>query len=574
MAHEDELVVSQLLWEKLPVDLRDPGSDDARRTLVLAAYLDLLSQEHGLSDRHEAEAGKRAQRPTPFLPLVGFYLADGKPDLDIEHVRDVLYRAVAEFADLEASPRLLTYAQIYWAMSQHASTRPLLPYPPGGYTEGFDDLGRPGGVQIAIWIEATGKDAADLKRSPRSEQVKHTGLSSGAGLRREGASLSVRVAQKLVAERLGGPTVDIAIRRLAADETGALAISWGASPAQFPAATGADDGRRAQRPAGHELIERAIRDLEASGLASEAALVLDALVQRVQQQAGSDPDHEESLAEKSLRAGLASQRASRPIVALEHLQTAETSGRALAELRPDEPIHRVRVAFALALRGVIYLDAGKADDAEQEVARAADLAQVLVDEGHDTEDVLVLTLSFLGIVRLLLERLDDATAALNRTITIATKLARRHPANWMPRLALINALMPLASAQIAADRLDHAERDLERAAVVAEELVVGLPQEFGVKVALATIVHLRGTVALLTDREDEGRQLLERAIDIVDQVLGAEPPPPPSVEAAASSLLAPTLEMLALVYLEQGREAEANACRARRSELGGPTLLY
>lgn len=216
MAGGQEIRISKALWEGFVGVVRDTSSDEARQIIVLAAYLDLLSERCGLSDRHEDELVSRANEPARFLPAMSHYLAGGE-SVEPEIIRNRLYKALdgMDAATCGLVPGVgktirddrLEIAQVYWNLSWDAVDRPNLPLKPGGQVDGFDKSGQPTTYRAVIWVpwvDHEDKDLANHLRTNRTDLVKGGRIrTSGRTLRAEGALLAVLAAAHIV--RQGEP---------------------------------------------------------------------------------------------------------------------------------------------------------------------------------------------------------------------------------------------------------------------------------------------------------------------------------------------------------------------------------
>ncbi|KRA37965.1 MULTISPECIES: hypothetical protein [unclassified Nocardioides] len=175
----------------------DPTSAEPGVVVVLAAYLDLLAKEYGLSESLDLDTDplERAQQPGPVMDVVRHYLASGATELGAESVRLGLYNVFVGLAGDASARKTLNQnipltesklgylAQIYWNLEANDG-RPRLPIKPAG---GRD-----------IPVPDFPRDFATMQWTARCNEKGLSYKSSGAGFRKQGARLVVLAAKKLM----------------------------------------------------------------------------------------------------------------------------------------------------------------------------------------------------------------------------------------------------------------------------------------------------------------------------------------------------------------------------------------
>ncbi len=191
------------------IDLAAPSANDMS-LVVLAAYLDRLAEDHGLSEHHEEALLERTRVPQNFVTFLNHYLKLDIATVDSDQLRDRLYRLfAAEVAD--ASPpdrhRTLGVAQVYWNLSWEESDRDQLPLKNGPLVDAIDRHGRPTKLASLIWagwVESEQQDLGRLPRSTRTNIVRQGPIgTSGRKLREEASHLSVSAARRMIAASKG-----------------------------------------------------------------------------------------------------------------------------------------------------------------------------------------------------------------------------------------------------------------------------------------------------------------------------------------------------------------------------------
>ena len=122
-----------------------PTSAGREIVVTMAAYLDLLAKEYGLTESQDLDTDplERTHQPESVMDVVRHFFASEGVELNAESVRARLYNVFVDLA-ADASARktlnrntplterkLLHLAQIYWNLEAN-DVRPKLPIKPGG----------------------------------------------------------------------------------------------------------------------------------------------------------------------------------------------------------------------------------------------------------------------------------------------------------------------------------------------------------------------------------------------------------------------------------------------------------
>lgn len=549
----------------------------------MAAYLDLLSEEYGLSEHREDLLEKRARRPTSFRPFVRHYLADDPGAVDAERLRDKLYAVFAELADLVESgginelsrpaltaTSLLATAQIYWAISWDNKTRPGLPFRSGRNVSGRDRQGRLTSYKAVIWTDAKEKDLAALRRTERADSVSGMGETSGSALRARGAHLAVLAAHHIITSAhddpppLDGVRFDLAPDRKRGQRL--ASIYWEGQVR----ASGGDSGAHAgdairSAPSANSFVrglEQLGNQAQAAGSLSEAAFLRSTIVKILQERSESAPgDHEGELAAARLQAGLSCVTAGRPNEALEHFSSAERSSLLLSDLMPTDSTHQVRIASAQTMIGLIHLQSGRNDEAEPALTRAVKVAQQLTDQSADNEDMLAMALTLLGVLHLQSGRADDAESTLARAITISEKLAKRK-ADGHERDLILLGLTMLGILYLGSHRLRDAEEVLNRATAISGQVVRENPADKANRLLLTNGLVVLGSLYLASDRMEDAEGALTTAIGKLAEVAEVD------ADDTMQLLEAGAHFSLGTIYLLTDRADEAEPALIRAAAIG------
>lgn len=189
----------------------DAPSESELRVIVLAGFLDLLSEQHGLSEDYDKALSARAKQPTRFLPFLGHYLGVDFESLETEVLRTRLYATLDELvpATPDLAERGLGIAQVYWNLSWEEDDRPKLPLRHGPPVETTDNRGKPTRVVPLIWADwiSSGRKNLGLElRSKRADAVAGGPIgTSGRGLIQSGARLAVLAARQLIETNIAQP---------------------------------------------------------------------------------------------------------------------------------------------------------------------------------------------------------------------------------------------------------------------------------------------------------------------------------------------------------------------------------
>lgn len=579
MADGPELKVSALLWGALPDELRDSATEEARRIMILAAYLDSLSAEFGLSEHHEDQLIKRARRPAGLLPLVDYFLGVEAATVDAEILRNKLYAVLADLAERADaglitgpkgatvdSTRLFAVAQTYWALSWDETMRPALALRPGSDVHGRDKHGAPTTYKSVIWVDAKAKDLATIRRTERADSMVGLGETSGAALRAAGAHLAVLAAHQLVyRDNRIPPSLDgVQFVRSESGSRGhrVAVIKWRAREE-----ASREDGRSASGEFPHDKpssdailgeLQQLGNRAHAAGLVRETVFLREAVVRMLQDLSDRNPvDHETQLATERLRAGFSCVNAGRMEEALDHFTSAERSSLTLSALTPGASVHKIRLASSLTMIGLIHLQSGDNERAEPALFEAVSVSQQLTDEDAQYEDLLAIALIMLGLLGLQSEQTVIAERNLTRAMTISDKLLKQKPDDGSAQSIRLLALNMLGTFYWASSRTRDAELALMQAAALSRRMAARDSDNSPANLLLANMLVALGALYLDSDRVAEAEGSLREALNALEQVPQRDP------DDAVPMLQAVALNCLGSLYLSADRTGEAETVLAR-----------
>ncbi|MFJ4222943.1 hypothetical protein [Microbacterium sp. NPDC089695] len=510
----DGLTLSKALWDALPSDLRELSRPAAATTVAVAVFVDALSEGYGMADEQDEELLRRAQQAAEAVPGLARLLSPETGALDAEDLRDRLYRSLTHLVSSplpnETTERILRSAQIYWALSWHEETRPLLPLRGGEPVEDADTLGRPIRLKASIGLSSRGADFARLRRTARTEDARGMRQTSGNALREEGARIALRVAEHLV-DSVGVDTPLFPDARIVEAPSGARVtrtLVLHRPAARPPAArpTGND------HVSAHRGIQEQARDLEASGLFVEAAEMHSMLVGLIRRRSESAPgDHEGALAAASLSAGFAQYQAGDASTAITHFDTTARISEMLAVLDARTVSHTIHLGTALTMRGLILLLRGEPVDAVAALARAVGALRDGADVHDECEHLLSGALSLLGACKLQTGDTDGGLIDITRAVAITRKLTRREPADADIRLLLAGTLLSSGVLHLRSGDLRAAGAQLSESAEIADALATAHRADWTFRFQLATSLSTLGGLRLAEDQTDEALSHLDRA---------------------------------------------------------------
>ena len=567
MARDSELKVSSFLQSAIKSEVGEPTSEHDRGVVILAAYLDSLSEAFGFSEHYEGELIQRAARPSPFLPYLRHYLAGSDGLIEPETVRNQLYEALAHIADIADSTAILKSGQIYWALSHERKTRTRLVFKGGERVEGKDESGKTVELQAVIWVEpptTRGRDFATLRRTERADGVRGMGFTSGAALRKLGPVLAILAAREIINGNTHTPPSLTSVTMQHDGSGRPSRIVFGVGSRSLPNASRSDTSRTAS-------LDLLARDAEMSGMTGEAAVLLDALVKILRERSITDPDQEGPLASAALRAGIAALSVGRPEEALKHFATTVSISETLSALMKEEPAHKRLLAFALTLIGLLDVQAHRENEGEVVLKRAVTVSQELTDRSNDDEGQLAIALTMLGNLHLKAGHHEDASAVLDRAVAINQKLSERNPDDLAARLLLASSLTTLGTHQWVSDRISDAEATLARAVSLSERLTEKDPEDPTAKLVLANALTAIGGLYVNEDKEMEAEQPLRQAVRILTGLAGnVGSTAAPWTTALTPLVLAGTLQSLGFALLFTEREAEAEETLKQAVEILDP----
>ena len=516
MEDESELRISSALLDALrvvPSDGMKPPPE-----LVVAASLHRLALEKGLAQRSDPnhKGVLSAGLPAAALKLLGDCFDSNAGPASDDDVRNGLYETLITLSTMPAALRamnksrplsseaLLTFAQIYWNLDAEGP-RSKLPIPAKQM--------RQNGDMAYIKVDGADEDYADLELAQRANRTPGYTKAAGAFYNR-GARLAALVATQLV----DGHSAAIGGAALRSTQTGRgseWTIVWRAesAPTRKTAHTSV---RVSQADATVGTLRQLRQTSTAEGELGQAAILSTTLIAILRERSEKNPgDHESQLADEYLQAGHTFVVAGRSDEALGHFTNAERTSQTLADLRPDESLHRLQLAAARTMLGVLLIPIGRVDEAEVVLTSAVALAQALTDEDARQEDMLAASLSMLGTLFVQTERPQDAQTALSRAVKISQKLVKQNPADSTNQLQLASILTTLGMLHLQIDEGTRAETLIIRSIRILETLVSEGGERRMARLLLASDRFLLGSIYIYLDRYEAAAESLMGALSLV-----------------------------------------------------------
>jgi tetratricopeptide (TPR) repeat protein len=516
----------------------------AEPVVVLAAYIDALAKEYGLSEslHLDVDPVERTQQVAPVMAIVNHYFAAEERGLDADAVRARLYDVFASLAaDADArrvlnrsqpltESRLWHLAQIYWNL-EATSARPKLPIQPGGGR----DIPVPGvNLDFALMTWTT--------RVNRKGNYK----SSGQSFRTQGARLAVLVAQHISAHSLSAPESPIT----------ELDLTRTKNPEEPLEVTL------------KELAERAWK----SGEYDNAVDLATSYLSIIRRKAEANPlDMEPDLAGAYLLKGYASLRPRAGwgqggfdvgSQTLADLEKAVTSFTMLTELDPQHDQHSEELGSAYLALSAVYEAHGRFDESARAAQQAVSIVEKLaVTQAGNTAHQAHLRTALMALSNPLraARRFEEAVAALDRAIAVAEALISAEPSKPAHKQALVPLLWGLSQNLGAAGRFDEAVQAAIRAVDTSERLAVTQPANQ--KLLASSLLGLSEALRHAR-RFDEAVRAAERSVSSHESMVSSEPA---STEHQAG--LAAMLFALCRTLREAARIEEVPATANRAVEI-------
>lgn len=399
--------------------------DPSDPVVVLAAYVDALAKEYGLSESLaiDVDPCERTQQVEPVMEIVNHYLTGAGtsgtsvPDADMARAR--LYDAVTILAGDATARKALNrsrpltdvgvmyLAQVYWNL-EAGQARARLPIKPG---DGRD-------------IPVPGLLDADFSTMLWTDRVTQKGSykSSGNSFRTQGARLAVLIAKHLAAQTSPAPAPSTELHvRPTSDVNQPLEITLQNLVTQA-VVDGAHDDAYALSISYLDIIKRRAEinpfDLEAD--LAEAYMVRGFLANQI---------------------GTATATGTVAVVtdSVDDLEKAAASFQTLCALHPDNPDYQSSYQTTQSVLAMAYQEAGRLDDAitltTQLVALADEwAAQDLADPGRRVR--VYATLQFLHRQLTAGERHGEAVAVARRKVQVAEQFLSAPPGQEQKWLGL------------------------------------------------------------------------------------------------------------------------------------------
>lgn len=511
--------------------------------VVLAAYIDALAKEYGLSESLDLDVDpvERTQQVAPVMAIVNHYFAAEEHGPDADAVRARLYDVLASLAADADARRVLNrsqplteakfwhLAQVYWNL-EAMSARPKLPIQPGG---GRD-----------IPVPGFNADFALMRWTARVNQ-KGNYKSSGQSFRTQGARLAVLVAQHMSAHSLPAPespTTELALTRTTNPEEplevtlkGLAERAWG----------GGDYDNAVDLATTYLSIIR--RKAEANPLDMEPDLAGAYLLK--------------GYTSLRPRAGLGQVGFDVGSETLGDLEKAVASFTMLTELDPQNDQHREALGNAYLALSAVYETHGRLDESARAAQQAVSIATLAATQAGNTAHQANLRIALMALSSPLhaARRFDEAAAALDRAIAVAEALISAEPSQPAHKQALIPLLWGLSQNLRAAGRFDEALQAATRAVDTSDQLAIAQPadQKFLASSLLGLSEALRHA-----GRLDEAVRAAERAVASRESLAAQEP-----ASAEHQISLAANLFALGRILREAGRIEEVPATASRAAEI-------
>lgn len=510
MTDEQELAISGALWDALPSDVKDSSDPNALKILVLAGFLELLSQDYGMSEEEQEALLERATRPHYFLPFLAHYFSSDETGADAPNrLRDVLYRGLVDIVETplsaESGAAVLEIAQIFWALSHDKQDRPLLPLTGGQQIEVRDASGQPVAQQAWIAVGHDGTDFARLKRSVRANRAKGVAVTSGRGLLRKGCEVAVLVARALLHSVPGEPPslVGASIRQV---ETPTIKRSIVWVNDSIPPDVELRPAREELRP----VAEDEARDLLA--VVDRLRFLSEALPE----------EHEGSLAAAALAAGFALARAGHAGRALEEFSRSASISETLSVLHPDEHSHSVRLVLALLMTASLRLLVG-GPAADELFDRASSLSQDLNDRDDEHADLAATALTLQGLSNFQSGKLETARRLMVRAVAIAAKITRRAASDASAELLLANSFIALAAVDLTSGRHEEALSAVTQSLSISERLHASAQGDPAIRYLYVGSRQVAGMIFDELGRPLEAIAVTTDALNVVRSIVEDEP---------------------------------------------------
>jgi tetratricopeptide (TPR) repeat protein len=564
---------------------------EAIPVVVLAAYVDALAKQYGLSEslNLDVDPMERTQQVRPVMETVHRYFQGDGLELDADSVRSQLYDAVAGLA---ADPRVrkflnrnqpltentvLHLAQIYWNL-EATPQRPKLP------------IKRTAGRDIPV--PGILADFATMTWTARVNQ-KCSYKSSGQGFRTQGARLAVLLAQHLTtrtAPAPSSPARDLDVRPTGDPEEpleitlkNLVKRAW--EQGEYDDAVELSTSyltitkRRADANpfdvepdlAGAYLLKGfvSLRPIASWGRVSfdvgmDTTGDLEKAVSSFTMLSQLDPQNDEhsvELVDACLALCVVYAASDRLDDSLGPAQQAVSVAERLAGAQPDHAKRQKNVYLALMALSQPLRGAGRFDDAGAAMARAVAIAEGLTtaepsEPGH--EEFLVALLWGLSQDLRATGRFDDAVQAATRAVAISERSAVAQTTN---QRRLASSLLGLSEALNDAGRFDEAVAVAERSVTIRESLVATEPSNAEFRADLAVMIFALGRLLRAAGRFEDVPAASTRAVEIFRQLAATEPE-----KLEYQRGLATSLDDLGRALRELGRFDEAQAVD---EELGG-----
>lgn len=536
--------------EVVPTDGMQPTP-----VVAMAACLQQLAVGRGLAQRKDPNQSpvRSAALPEPALAYLDSAFDTNGETASDDDVRNGLYGALVALSESPKALRsinknralsaddLLMFAQIYWNLDAERP-RTRLPIPVGQKLSNEE--------QAYIKVDGVDADYAELDLKQRANRT--PGYATGAGAFYErGARIAALVAQRL----LDGPMPQLSGAQLRSTPTGRgteWAIVWPIPTSVAPKPPQAVVREKASTGAQDPMIGnlRQLRETSmAEGRLGEAAILCTALISILKERSARYPgDHESQLAAEYLQSGLASTFTGRSDEALEHFLKSERVSQTLSDLDPDETMHRLQLAVARTMIGILYLSAARMTDAEVALNDAVALSQALTDENASNEDLLAVSLGMLSILYLQTGQPDRAMTALTRAVKISQKIVRQNPDDQANQLQLANTLATLGMLHFQNDDEQQAEECVTRSLSILDRLAQPGSENHLTRLIRVNDRFLLGNVFYYSARYEEAEAALTAATSLARELIDQYP------GGAAQLALAGALHTLGLLYGVTGRE--------------------
>ncbi len=269
--------------------------------------------------------------------------------------------------------------------------------------------------------------------------------------------------------------------------------------------------------------------------------------------------HKAQLAAARTLTGVTQFRAARPAEA----ESALLDGTRLSQdLTDEDATNEDLLALSLSTRGMLYVMEGR-DGASEPLHRALKIAQKLAKRAPDeatTQLQLAHTLLMLGMSYVASEDNQLAEDALGQSLALAETQLEDDADNRVAQILLGTDLASLGSIYLFSDREGEAERVLARAIPILERLIGQHPDE-GTQLTLAGALHNLGLVYAVTERAEKALTSFGDAVKVSQRLVENAPHPgaQSSQMSRASTFLGSANFYLALILLDQHRVGEAEA---------------